>query len=89
MWYLVPLSFFRWFIGWQRYTGQDDVDCAMNGSSPDLLNGVDRPGLIDNSGLVSSVNESDVDNIELSRTLEEGQDYVLVPEEVWKKLLEW
>ncbi|KMT12496.1 hypothetical protein BVRB_5g104230 [Beta vulgaris subsp. vulgaris] len=78
----------RWFTGWQRYTGEDG-DCEMNGCTPDLPNGFGRPGPIDNSDLTSNVNGGDVDNVELIRTLEEGQDYVLVPEEVWKKLLEW
>lgn len=61
----------------------------MNGSSPDFSNGVDRPGPIDNSDLISNINEGDLDGVQLIRTLEEGQDYMLVPEAVWKKLLEW
>ncbi|CAO2819358.1 unnamed protein product [Amaranthus hypochondriacus] len=79
---------YRWFMNWRRYTGQDD-DCEMNESAPEILNAVDRPGPIDNSDLILNVNDGDIDNIELIRTLEEGQDYVLVPEAVWKKLLEW
>lgn len=27
--------------------------------------------------------------LDLKRGLQEGEDYSLVPEEVWKKLLEW
>lgn len=80
---------YRWFIGWKRYTEQEVEDIEMNGSLPDLPNGVDKPGPIDNSDLILDVNDGDVDNLELIRTLEEGQDYVLVPEAVWKKLLEW
>lgn len=79
----------RWFTGWQRYTEQDIDECAMCEHSPDSYNGVDRPGAIDNSDLVVKENDGEVDSPELMRTLEEGRDYVLVPEEVWKKLVEW
>ncbi|XP_021757775.1 ubiquitin carboxyl-terminal hydrolase 10-like [Chenopodium quinoa] len=79
----------RWFIGWQRYTEQEGEDCEMNGNTADLPNPAERPGPIDNSDLILNVNGGDADNLELLRTLEEGQHYVLVPEEVWKKLLEW
>lgn len=79
----------RWFTGWEKYTGQDD-DHAMGENSLELPDGrSDRPGPIDNSDLVSDANDGEVGNLELIRTLEEGRDYVLVPEEVWKKLLEW
>lgn len=48
-----------------------------------------RPGKIDNSKLV--LNRIDAEGIELDlqRNLQEGEDYTLVPHEVWKKLLEW
>ncbi|XP_006661646.1 ubiquitin carboxyl-terminal hydrolase 9-like isoform X2 [Oryza brachyantha] len=47
-----------------------------------------RPGDIDNSKLLEE-SSSDGDEPELQRTLREGEDYDLVPQEVWRKLHEW
>lgn len=33
--------------------------------------------------------DGDNDELDLVRSLVEGLDYVLVPQEVWKKLIEW
>ena len=78
----------RWFTSWGKYTQCDD-GYAIGEHSPELPDGIDAPGPIDNSDLVSDANDGEVDNLELIRTLEEGRDYVLVPEAVWNKLLEW
>ncbi|KAJ8451081.1 hypothetical protein Cgig2_026890 [Carnegiea gigantea] len=78
----------RWFTSWGKYTQRDD-GYAIGEHSPELPDGIDAPGPIDNSDLVSDANDDEVDNLELIRTLEEGRDYVLVPEAVWNKLLEW
>lgn len=48
----------------------------------------ERPGPIDNSDILVNGN-GDCDNPELRRNLEEGQDYVLVPQQVWEKLFTW
>ncbi|KAJ0235547.1 Peptidase C19 [Hirschfeldia incana] len=48
---------------------------------------VTRPGPIDNHDLIDS--QSDASDPQLRRNLEESVDYVLVPEQVWNKLLEW
>lgn len=53
------------------------------------LKRVERPGQIDNSDLVLGVNGCEGDEPELRRMLEEGQDYVLVSQEVWEKLFDW
>ncbi|KAH9617823.1 hypothetical protein KSS87_005885 [Heliosperma pusillum] len=79
----------RWFASWQKYTGLDENGDVMSADSLDLPNTHDRPGPIDNSGLVSHLIYSEPGSPELIRTLEEGRDYVLVPEGVWNKLLEW
>lgn len=50
---------------------------------------VERPGQIDNSDIVLGVNGREGDEPELRRMLEEGQDYVLVSQEVWEKLFDW
>lgn len=48
-----------------------------------------RPGQIDNSKLVSNETDAEDNEPELRRNLQEGEDYTLVPHEVWKKLFEW
>lgn len=58
-------------------------------SSQFSSNAADRPGPIDNSDIVSNLSTSEGDDLELHRMLEEGQDYVLVPQEVWEKLFSW
>ena len=78
----------RWFVSWVKYT-QHDNGCAMGEHSPEVPDGIDAPGPIDNSDLVSDANDGEVNSLELIRTLEEQRDYVLVPEAVWNKLLEW
>ncbi|KAH0926393.1 hypothetical protein HID58_018649 [Brassica napus] len=46
-----------------------------------------RPGPIDNHDIIDT--QSDASDPQLCRRLEEGVDYVLVPQQVWKKLVEW
>uniref|UniRef100_A0A0E0EW13 Ubiquitin carboxyl-terminal hydrolase n=1 Tax=Oryza meridionalis TaxID=40149 RepID=A0A0E0EW13_9ORYZ len=81
--YLVSHS---WWINWQSYVGlikPDENDADMLPQAPS------RPGEIDNSKLVSEESSSIGDEPELQRTLREGDDYALVPQEVWRKLHEW
>lgn len=51
----------------------------------------ERPGPIDNSDIISNGNGNNCDsnNIDIHRNLEEGTDYVLVPQKVWERLLGW
>lgn len=49
----------------------------------------DRPGPINNSDIVENGSDGENDDLELSRTLLEGRDYVLVPQKVWEKLVQW
>ncbi|XP_043715927.1 ubiquitin carboxyl-terminal hydrolase 9-like isoform X2 [Telopea speciosissima] len=86
----------RWFVEWQRYTGQDTGDSSIDEhptgsqhSNGFLSKKSERPEQIDNSHLVKSSNDGEIDDLELVRPLEEGRDYVLVAQEVWKKLQEW
>lgn len=59
----------------------------MNGVSSKRA---ERPGPIDNSDIIQNGNGSgEGDDLEVRRNLEEGQDYVLVPQQVWEKLFCW
>ncbi|KAF5734371.1 Ubiquitin carboxyl-terminal hydrolase 10 [Tripterygium wilfordii] len=84
----------RWFSSWRRYVGlNDDADYGQSSDShsmdvvPSKIG--DRPGPINNSDVVQSGSDSEGDEPELRRTLMEELDYVLVPQEVWEKLVEW
>ncbi|KAL6623060.1 hypothetical protein ACP70R_032939 [Stipagrostis hirtigluma subsp. patula] len=81
--YLVSHS---WWMDWQRYVGlisdgENDIET--------LVEARNRPGEIDNSKLVSEETISASEEPELRRSLTEGQDYTLVPHEVWQRLHEW
>ncbi|KAI7993562.1 Ubiquitin carboxyl-terminal hydrolase 10 [Camellia lanceoleosa] len=84
----------RWFTSWQKYTGQDVDAYLFDKYSTDsqsfvLSKPADRPGPIDNSDIVLNANDTVGEDLELHRTLEEGCDYVLVPQLVWEKLFDW
>jgi ubiquitin carboxyl-terminal hydrolase 4/11/15 len=49
----------------------------------------DRPGPIDNSDIISNGSNCDGNDLDIHRTLVENTHYVLVPQEVWERLLEW
>ncbi|KAJ0232840.1 putative ubiquitin carboxyl-terminal hydrolase 11 [Hirschfeldia incana] len=72
----------RWYTSWKRFVGQ----LTEETSSGEALE-VTRPGPIDNHGIIDS--ESDASDPQLLKNLEEAVDYVLVPEQVWNKLVEW
>uniref|UniRef100_A0ACD5U6E7 Uncharacterized protein n=1 Tax=Avena sativa TaxID=4498 RepID=A0ACD5U6E7_AVESA len=81
--YLVSQS---WWTHWQSYVGllsygENDTDIPLQPTS--------RPGEIDNRKLVSEENSCGTEEQELQRTLREGDDYTLVPQEVWRKLYDW
>ncbi|KAK4795653.1 hypothetical protein SAY86_027979 [Trapa natans] len=85
----------RWYGSWQRYTqsGQQylysEESLDSQSSNQVSSNTGDRPGPIDNSDLVSNLGIIEGDDPELHRNLEEGQNYILVPQEVWEKLFCW
>ncbi|CAN1254804.1 Ubiquitin carboxyl-terminal hydrolase 10 [Linum perenne] len=86
----------RWFSEWERYVGQGANDRLSDWQSSDSQNtddststSVERPGPIDNSDLVDNASNSGGDDLDLVRTLLEGKDYVLVPQQVWEKLVQW
>ncbi|KAK9275736.1 hypothetical protein L1049_023004 [Liquidambar formosana] len=84
----------RWFTGWQKYIGEGSGELSIEEHSSYSQNGglsktSCRPGPIDNSDLILNGNDYKGDDVELLRILEEGRDYVLVPGEVWEKLLDW
>ncbi|KAG2538644.1 hypothetical protein PVAP13_9NG354800 [Panicum virgatum] len=81
--YLVSQS---WWMEWQRYVGL--VSCDENGTEQ-LPQATTRPGQIDNSKLVSAETISGNEEPELQRTLIDGKDYTLVPQQVWRKLFQW
>ena len=66
---------------WQRYVGL--VSCDENGTEQ-LPQATTRPGQIDNSKLVSAETISGSEEPELQRTLIDGKDYTLVPQQVWR-----
>lgn len=81
-------------MDWQRYIGMSLGAYSFNEhatkSLPSLLpNSANRPGPIDNSDIIIREADGGGDDPQLLRTLEEGRDYVLVPQEVWEKLFEW
>ncbi|MBA0657221.1 hypothetical protein Goklo_009524 [Gossypium klotzschianum] len=87
-----------WFRKWERYVGIDGDENLIGNQSSDSrhINGAssvvaERPGPIDNSDIVEDGSDSDGkgNDIQLRRTLIEGQDYVLVPQGVWEKLHGW
>lgn len=81
----------RWYTSWERYTGQGvdyylfDKDTADSRSliSPKP---VDRPGPIDNSDILVNGIDTEGNDLELRRPLQEGCDYILAPQPVWEKL---
>ncbi|PIA48768.1 hypothetical protein AQUCO_01300006v1 [Aquilegia coerulea] len=72
----------RWYMEWLRYTGQDSDENST-------VSTVCRPGQIDNHHLVIGGSDSYGDDLELLKTLQEGHDYVLVSQDVWKILYDW
>ncbi|XP_048594978.1 putative ubiquitin carboxyl-terminal hydrolase 11 isoform X1 [Brassica napus] len=69
----------RWYTSWKRCVSQE----ISSGEASEVT----RPGPIDNHDIIDS--ESDASDPQLLKNLEEAVDYVLVPEQVWKKLVEW
>uniref|UniRef100_M8B1T8 Ubiquitin carboxyl-terminal hydrolase 10 n=1 Tax=Aegilops tauschii TaxID=37682 RepID=M8B1T8_AEGTA len=81
--YLISQS---WWTNWQSYVGllsygENDTDIPLQPAS--------RPGEIDNRKLVLEETSSGSEDTELQRTLREGEDYTLVPQDVWRKLYDW
>uniref|UniRef100_A0A6Q2ZJR6 Ubiquitin carboxyl-terminal hydrolase n=1 Tax=Esox lucius TaxID=8010 RepID=A0A6Q2ZJR6_ESOLU len=68
----------RWFKQWKKYVGFDSWD-MYNVGEHSLY-----PGPVDNSGLLS-----DPETQTLKEHLIDELDYVLVPTEVWNKLVSW
>ncbi|XP_019428321.1 PREDICTED: ubiquitin carboxyl-terminal hydrolase 9-like isoform X2 [Lupinus angustifolius] len=86
----------RWFSSWQMYAGPCIGIFSIDEQSYNSKHANDvhsdiaaRPGPIDNSDIISSEINCDDNNLDIHRGLEEGTDYVLVPQEVWERLLEW
>lgn len=78
--------FCRWWMEWQQYVAFDHSDVN---SSQSVFSIPCRPGEIDNSCLILNEASTQSNELDLKEGLQEGQDYILVPQEVWKKLLEW
>ncbi|CAL0316655.1 unnamed protein product [Lupinus luteus] len=87
----------RWFSSWQKYAGpcvgilSNDEQSSNNSEHANEVHSeiAARPGPIDNSDIISNENNCDDNNLDIHRSLEEGTDYVLVPQKVWERLLEW
>ncbi|AEE31532.1 ubiquitin-specific protease 11 [Arabidopsis thaliana] len=72
----------RWYTRWQRFVGLLTEEFRSGEPSE-----VTRPGPIDNHDIIDS--ESDASDPQLRMMLEEGVDYTLVQQEVWRKLVKW
>lgn len=84
----------RWFTKWQNYVGvetgeNESKELSSDGHASHLTRAGVRPGPIDNSDIITNESVRDVKDLQLSRTLNEGSDYVLVPQGVWEKLHGW
>ncbi|KAL8154631.1 ubiquitin carboxyl-terminal hydrolase 9-like [Apium graveolens] len=81
----------RWFTGWKKYTGFGAYPYDEVLPEPHLLisDTADRPGPIDNSNIVATGSNSEGEDLQLLDNLEEERDYVVVSQDVWKKLFEW
>ncbi|KAL9439702.1 hypothetical protein AB3S75_025209 [Citrus x aurantiifolia] len=85
----------RWYRSWERYVCGDEPSIDNISFDSPHMNGVsskraERPGPIDNSDIIQNGNgSSEGDDLEVRRNLEEGQDYVLVPQQVWEKFFCW
>ncbi|CAL9236397.1 unnamed protein product [Arabidopsis halleri] len=86
----------RWWQEWIEYVNQDQPCNTNDGSS--LSEHCDSPGSsalkkpsrIDNSDLIYDSSLEDPSNTsEIIETLQEGRDYVLLPQEVWNQLRSW
>ncbi|XP_051115413.1 ubiquitin carboxyl-terminal hydrolase 9-like [Andrographis paniculata] len=83
----------KWFMAWQRYTGQVEGSYPFEDRSDEtqsLLpsNSDYRPGMIDNTDIIVTGGDKD-DDPQIVMVLNEGPDYVLIPQEVWEKLHKW
>lgn len=81
---------------WRKYVGLDDRYCPIvehsvrsQNSNGFFSKNPTRPGPIDNSDLVCNGRDAEGDDPEIRSDLIEGNDYVLVAQEIWKKLIEW
>ncbi|KAK8948483.1 Ubiquitin carboxyl-terminal hydrolase 5 [Platanthera zijinensis] len=88
-------SLVRWWQSWLDYVNHDMNSTVSNGygshnyESPSSSS-PKRPFAIDNSDLVNEATiEISYVDIELHETLVEGRDYILLPQEVWDRLLGW
>ncbi|KAH7686774.1 ubiquitin carboxyl-terminal hydrolase 4/11/15 protein [Dioscorea alata] len=81
----------RWWREWKEYVGFDENVEHSNFAKKqkDVLHAPLRPGEIDNSELILNGMNKEGDFLDLRGNLQEGEDYDLVPLEVWKKLVEW
>ncbi|CAF1870445.1 hypothetical protein Bca4012_034347 [Brassica carinata] len=86
----------RWWHEWIEYVNQDQPCNTNDGSS--LSEHCDsagsttlkKPSMIDNSDLIyDSALEDPSSAGEIIDTLQEGRDYVLLPQEVWNQLHSW
>ncbi|XP_031494374.1 ubiquitin carboxyl-terminal hydrolase 9-like isoform X1 [Nymphaea colorata] len=84
----------RWWRSWKAYVepeegcvSADPNSTLVQGSRESISKGC-RPGRIDNADLVLDGTDGSV-GLQLRTGLQEVDDYELVPEQVWNRLLEW
>ncbi|CAI9274637.1 unnamed protein product [Lactuca saligna] len=84
----------RWFTKWQKYVGEETGAYQLEELSNDKQASAsskvgERPGPIDNTDIIANEGGHDGNDLQLPRTVVEGEDYVLVPQGVWDKLHGW
>ncbi|CAM8995947.1 unnamed protein product [Rhodiola kirilowii] len=80
----------RWFASWQRYVGLSSDEPSSSSEEEPLPGSFNRPGPIDNSDIIcDDTTSTQANDLDLNVGLEEGRDYVLVPQEAWEKLFYW
>ncbi|CAN6466305.1 unnamed protein product [Victoria cruziana] len=85
----------RWWRSWKDYVDLEEDTNSVNEDSTTgdygeeaITKDRSRPSTIDNSDLLRDEKDENV-GLELRNGLQEGYDYELVPEIVWKRLVGW
>ncbi|KVH95216.1 Peptidase C19, ubiquitin-specific peptidase, DUSP domain-containing protein [Cynara cardunculus var. scolymus] len=91
LYYVVSI---RWFTKWQKYVGEEISayqfkELSTDKQAPPVTKASERPGPIDNTDIITNEGDRDKSDLQISRLLLEGSDYVLVPQGVWEKLHGW
>jgi len=73
-----------WWKEWKQFVGWDEVETPVNPNATHYSQSLFRPSPINNFDLIEKRGFD-----ELKGGLQEGRDFVIVPEEAWNKFLVW